>query len=120
MNARTPLPVRAARRVHRAILRLAPRDVRRRYARDMIETFHAASADAALPRLRDLEAQLNVAQSKIADMPAAARTLVSDATRPMLSTLQTTVTNTLALPGVADKLRPILESIISKLRAFVS
>jgi predicted permease len=47
MSDRTSFAVRVARSVHRTLLMLAPRHVRRRYRADMIEAFRAASTDAS-------------------------------------------------------------------------
>lgn len=46
MTERTPLSLTIARRVHRGLLRLAPRDTQRRYHAEVRETFEAMSAEA--------------------------------------------------------------------------
>jgi hypothetical protein len=77
----------------------------------------AASLDAAIPKLKELETKLGDARSRIADMPSAARSAVSTMVTPMLATIREKITNVLNLPGAAEKVKPLLDSIFAKLSA---
>jgi len=77
----------------------------------------AASAEAALPTLRDLSSKLDGVTTTLSGLPA-------DAKKPIVSMLGTTfakikdlATKAMNIPGAGDKLRPVIEPLLSKLQA---
>lgn len=77
----------------------------------------AASLDAALPKLKDLDAKLGDVRSRVADMPSAARSALSTVVTPMLATIREKIVNVLNIPGATEKVKPLLDSIYAKLSA---
>jgi hypothetical protein len=77
----------------------------------------AASARAAEGKLREAAAQVDKASGAIAAMPEAVRKTVAANARPAVSKLQEQVVKVLAIPGVAEILKPILDPMMTKLNA---
>ena len=77
----------------------------------------AASARAAEAKLREAAAQVDKASGAIAAMPEAVRKTVASNARPAVARLQEQVTKALAIPGVSDVLKPILDPMMTKLNA---
>jgi hypothetical protein len=76
-----------------------------------------ASAQAALPSLRELNDKLDGVKTSLSAVPA-------DAKKPILQTLSSSFTKlkeladkAMAMPGVGEKLRPVVEPMLNKLQA---
>lgn len=78
----------------------------------------AATAEAAVPTLTGLAAKIDAAKLLWEKLPDAAKDAVKKATTENLGTFKTLVGKTLELPGVGEKLKALLESLITKLSAF--
>lgn len=77
----------------------------------------AASARAAEGKLKEVAAQVDKASGAIAAMPEAVRKTVATNAKPAVSKLQEQVVKVLAIPGVAEILKPILDPMMTKLNA---
>jgi hypothetical protein len=79
-----------------------------------------ASAQAALPQLDELRARLNAIKTTSDQLPTTARSTLSAITRDALPKLRDLIKTVLAIPGVGDKLQPVLNDIVNKLESFGS
>ncbi|HVP73226.1 MAG TPA: DUF937 domain-containing protein [Phycisphaerales bacterium] len=77
-----------------------------------------ASAEAALPKLRELASNFETLRTSTSTVPVAVR----DAVRPVVSqswsALQSTIDRVMALPGVGSVLRPVFDQIRTTAEAF--
>ncbi len=78
----------------------------------------AASAHAALPKLRDAAAQMDRLDGLSRQLPAEQRKSVGSAVNPTMPTLNQLFDKVLAVPGAADELKPTVDDLRSKLAAF--
>ena len=77
-----------------------------------------ATAEAAAPKLSALDSQLDALKALWDKIPAEARATVAKLTVEHLDTLKGVVSKVLEIPGVGEKLKPILDAIITKLAGF--
>lgn len=77
----------------------------------------AASAKLAEPKLKDAAAQVDKASAAIMALPEAARATVATQAKPAVANLKDQVAKILAIPGVGDVLKPIVEPMMAKLSA---
>jgi hypothetical protein len=73
------------------------------------------SAEAALPKLQDLEGKLDVAKTTIKDLGAAGKATIGELVKTSMGKLKELVEKVLAIPGVGDKIKSVTESIMTKL-----
>jgi hypothetical protein len=78
----------------------------------------AASAEAALPQLKDVDSQLDGMKALWDKVPEAGKTSIKAVTTEHLNNLKDAIAKLLELPGVADKVKPIFDEIVTKLSAF--
>jgi hypothetical protein len=78
-----------------------------------------ASAQAALPRLEEINRRLDTLKTTLAKLPQAGCSLVASVTRENLGSFREQANRVLAIPGVGETLRPSLEKVLTKLPAFV-
>jgi len=76
------------------------------------------TAEAAAPKLTALDAQLDTVKALWDKIPADAKATVAKVTVEHLDTLKGVVAKVLEIPGVGEKLKPILDAIIAKLAGF--
>lgn len=76
------------------------------------------TAEAAAPKLTAFDAQLGTLKSLWDKIPADAKATVAKVTIDHLDTLKGVVGKVLEIPGVGEKLKPILDAIIAKLVGF--
>jgi hypothetical protein len=90
-----------------------------REARDAISGItDVASAEAALPRLNQLNEKLNGLALIWDKLPEQAREAVAAVTRNNFDELSGVIRPIMDIPGVTEKLRTVLTEILSKLQAF--
>jgi hypothetical protein len=77
----------------------------------------AASAEAALPTLNELNSKLESAKSVAERLPEAGKAAINGLARSTLDKLRSLVDKVLALAGVGDKLKPITDAIMNNLKA---
>ncbi|MBX3439566.1 MAG: hypothetical protein KF861_18910, partial [Planctomycetaceae bacterium] len=77
----------------------------------------AATAEAALPKLNDLSTQIDGLATLKARLPAAARSTIANLTTDNMGKLTELIEKVLGIPGVKEKLEPVLNGLISKLNA---
>jgi hypothetical protein len=76
-----------------------------------------ASADAALPKLRDLSTKVDGLSTTLGALPAGARKPVNQMLGTGYTRLKELANKAMAIPGVGDKIRPVVEPMLSKLQA---
>jgi hypothetical protein len=74
-----------------------------------------ASAQAALPRLREATAQIDKVSGMVAQLSDAQRRALSGLVSPTVSTLNQLFDKVLAIPGVAEIVKPTIDTLRSKL-----
>jgi hypothetical protein len=77
----------------------------------------AASAEAALPTLTELNTKLESAGSVVERLPEAGKATINGLTRATLDKLRVLVGKVLALAGVGDKIKPIVDAIMNNVKA---
>jgi hypothetical protein len=77
----------------------------------------AASADAALPRLQELNQQLGTTMGEWNTLPSAGRATIGSVMKSPLASLTQLVTRVLAIAGVGERIKPIADEIVRKLTA---
>jgi hypothetical protein len=75
----------------------------------------AASAEAALPKLRDITTQIDQVDELIGRMTPEQRKLLAGLVSPLMPTLNQLFDKVLAIPGVSDVLKPTIDLIKAKL-----
>jgi uncharacterized protein YidB (DUF937 family) len=75
------------------------------------------TAEAALPRLQALVPKLDEAKATTDKLPTAGRESLRAVIGPLLAKFRDMVSKVLAMPGVGDKLKPILDQIMAKFSA---
>ena len=75
----------------------------------------AASAEAAIPKLKDLSTKLDSMKTAWESLPAAGKSTISSITSTHLGKLKEMVEKVLAMAGVSDKIKPLLNDIVTKL-----
>jgi hypothetical protein len=73
------------------------------------------SAEAALPKLQDLEGKLDVAKTTIKDLGTAGKATIGELVKTSMGKLKELVGKVLAIPGVGDKIKSVTDSIMTKL-----
>ncbi len=76
----------------------------------------AASANAAVPQLKDASSKLDALKSLWAQVPDSAKAQVRTAVTPTTTALQEVITKVEAIPGVGDILKPVADDFMSKLK----
>jgi hypothetical protein len=77
-----------------------------------------ASATAALPKIEGLNTTLDNLKALWEKLPESDRSAIAKVTNENLPKVKELVAKVLAIPGVADKLKPALDSLVAKLSAF--
>jgi hypothetical protein len=77
----------------------------------------AASADAALPKLKELAGQADDLKKSFALLPEAGKGAMKTLLGSSIDKLKAVVDKLMALPGVGEKLKPVVELMMAKLTA---
>jgi hypothetical protein len=80
----------------------------------------AASAQAALPKLREITVQIDKVDGLIGQMSAEQRKFLAGLINPAMPKLNELFDKVLAIPGVADLLKPTIEALKTKLAALAA
>jgi hypothetical protein len=75
----------------------------------------AASAEAALPKLRNITAQIDQVDDLIGRMTPEQRKLLAAIVNPAMPTLNQLFDKVLAIPGVSEVLKPTIDLLKAKL-----
>jgi uncharacterized protein DUF937 len=75
----------------------------------------AASAQAALPKLREATTQIDKVDGVVGQLSAEQRKLLAGIVNPMMPTLNQLFDKVLAIPGVSEVLKPTIEALRAKL-----
>jgi hypothetical protein len=78
-----------------------------------------ASAEAALPRLKEIAGGVDKLDGLAKLIPADAKASFTSTLKPLIDPIKANVDKLYAIPGVGDKLKPILDPIVTKLAALV-
>ena len=79
-----------------------------------------ASAQAALPKLQDLSGQIDNVGRVIGSLSAEQRKVVAGLVNPLMPTLNQLFDKLLAIPGIAEVLRPTIDTLKGELAALAS
>ncbi len=74
-----------------------------------------ASAEAALPKLKELSDEFDSIKSATTALPADSRTSVINSLRTASTGLTQTIDKLNAIPGVKDKIKPVLDELMTKI-----
>jgi hypothetical protein len=80
----------------------------------------AASAQAAVPKLKEMSGKLDDAKSTMEKLPADGKEAIRSMLKPALAQLKALTDKAVALPGVGEKIKPVLDEITGKLNALVA
>ena len=80
----------------------------------------AASAQAALPKLRDITTQIDQVDGLIGQMTPEQRKLLAGIVSPLMPTLNQLFDKVLAIPGVSEVLKPTIDLLRAKLAMLTS
>jgi Bacterial protein of unknown function (DUF937) len=75
----------------------------------------AASAQAALPRLREVTAQVDKVSGMVGQLTPAQRKVLAGFASPLMPTINQLFDKVLAIPGVAEILKPAIDALKAKL-----
>jgi len=75
----------------------------------------AASAQTALPKLREVAAQIDKVDAMIGQLSPEQRKLLSGLVNPLMPTLNQLFDKVLSIPGVAELLKPTIDALRGKL-----
>ena len=75
----------------------------------------AASAEAALPKLKDLEGKLDASKTTMKELGDAGQTTIRTLVKSAQDKLKVIIDKVLSIPGVGEKLKTIVASIMAKL-----
>jgi hypothetical protein len=78
----------------------------------------AASAQAALPQLQQINQQLNRLRSGWNLLPESARTSANSALQPQIARLKEAIQPVLNQPGIAETVRPQIDQLVQNINAF--
>src|SRR5262249_47204719 len=79
-----------------------------------------ASAQAALPKLREITAQIDKVDGMIGQLTPEQRKLLAGLVNPIMPTLNQLFGKVLAIPGVAELLKPAIDALKVKLASLVA
>lgn len=77
----------------------------------------SASAEAALPTLRDLSSKLDGVTTTLGGLPADAKKPIVSMLGSSYSKLKDLASKAMSIPGAGEKLRPVIEPLLNKLQA---
>jgi hypothetical protein len=80
----------------------------------------SASAEAALPKLKDIGDKLDGQKSALQGLPESGRSTILEQIKPALNKLKELVDKVLAMAGVGDKIKPVITAIMAKLTALAA
>ena len=79
-----------------------------------------ASAQAALPKLKEATAQIDKTDSAVGQLSAEQRKLIAAVINPLMPAVNQLCDKVLAIPGVAEVLKPSVDTLKAKLTAFAA
>jgi hypothetical protein len=74
----------------------------------------AASAEAAIPKLQDLNAKLDSVRTAIGALPADTKAQATSQFTSLFDSIKPTIDKVMAIPGVADKIKPVVDEMMTK------
>ena len=79
-----------------------------------------ASAQAALPKLREATAQIDKTGGAVGQLTAEQRKAIAAVINPLMPAVNQACDKVLAIPGVAEVLKPSVDTLKARLTAFVT
>jgi hypothetical protein len=79
-----------------------------------------ASAEAALPQLRDWVGKLDSIKSGIGTLPADAKTQMTSLFQSSWAKLKPTIDRVMSIPGVSEKIKPVVDELVTKATALAN
>lgn len=78
----------------------------------------AASAEAAIPKLKDISSSLDYLKTLWAKVPDAGKAAAKSFIKDNLGKLKDVAVKAMEIPGVGDKIKPAVDDVMAKLSAF--
>ena len=78
------------------------------------------SAEAALPRLQDFVPRLDAVKAKLEKLTEAGKDTITALVKSSQAKLKELVDKVLAIPGVGDKIKAVVDGIMAKINAFAT
>ena len=79
-----------------------------------------SSADAALPKLRELSTKLDNVAGLASALPLDAQRSVAAVIQPSMAKIKDLTAKAMSIPGVSERLRPVLEPMMQKLQSLAN
>jgi hypothetical protein len=79
-----------------------------------------ASAEAALPKLHQINDKLDASKEMVSGLPATAKSTITSLLKTALANLRPLVDKVIAITGVGDKVKPVVDAIMGKLNALTA
>ncbi|AMV39273.1 DUF937 domain-containing protein [Planctomyces sp. SH-PL62] len=95
-------------------------DVYGEATRYLTDVKDAAGAETALPALSGLQSQLDGVKSLWEKLPVEARKTVVEATATASAAFKSLVDKAMEIPGVGEKLKPVLDALVAKMGEFTA
>jgi hypothetical protein len=80
----------------------------------------AASADAALPKLQEVKDKLDASKAMVAGLPESGKATINSLLKVAIGKLRELADKVVGIAGAADKVKPVVDSIIGKLNALTT
>lgn len=80
----------------------------------------AETAEAALPKLKDLTGRVDALKGSLDLAPTEVKSKISSLVKDSSTKLVQLIEKTMTLPGVADKIKPVADPLIAKLKSMVA
>jgi hypothetical protein len=80
----------------------------------------ASSADAALPKLRELSTKLDGVAGVVNALPLDAQRSIASVIQPSMAKVKDLVNKAMSVPGVSERIRPVLEPMMQKLQSLAN
>jgi hypothetical protein len=80
----------------------------------------AASAEAAVPKLKDINTSLGGLRSLINQLPETAKASAKETIKPLVENLRLAAQGVLNIPGVGDTIRPYVDTMLSTLDSLIA
>jgi hypothetical protein len=94
------------------------------FCRSATDTFisvkDTASAEAAIPKIRDLSSRLDSLRGSVDQLPSDARGKIAAQFTDLRAKLTPAVDSVLAMPAVGDRLKPLIEELRTKMNMVAS
>jgi hypothetical protein len=86
----------------------------------LAEVKDAASAEAALPKLQEVNDKLDAAKNLMAGLPESGKSTINSLLKVAIAKVKELADKVVSIAGVGPKVKPVLDSILGKLNALTA